>query len=152
LFSITETTNVLITCHTDQQNNAEQIKKNLINQRFSCYILNETTPQSIAARANLIRWCDVFIVIISRMYQGTSLCLEAIYYAKDVHRPIIAILAESNFQPYGGLGAISAGTIQSIVLGNDGISEKVIAQLTNAISARPSKKRDAKNIVDPAKV
>ena len=124
----------------------------MINQRFSCYILNETTPQSIAARANLIRWCDVFIVIISRMYQGTSLCMEAINYAKDVRRPVIAVLSESNFQPYGGLGAISAGAVQSFVLGNDGISEKVIAQITNAISAQSSKKRDAKNIVDPAKV
>jgi hypothetical protein len=39
-----ETMNVLITCHTDQQNNAVKLRKDLSNQSFTSYIINETTP------------------------------------------------------------------------------------------------------------
>jgi hypothetical protein len=144
--------NVLITCHSNQQKIAEKLQKDLTNKYFTCYIINETTPESIIARANLIRWCDVFIVIIDRMYQRTFLCMETINYAKDVRKPIIAILGESNFQPYGALGAISASAVKSIVLGNDGASENVVAQLCNAISSQKNKKKNAKNVVDPTTV
>jgi len=77
--------------------------------------------------------------------------METINYAKDLRKPIIAILAESDFQPYGALGAISASSVRSIVLENDGVSEKVIAQLSNVISSQ-KKKKDAKNVFDPATV
>jgi hypothetical protein len=145
---------VLITAHSDQQNIAVQLRKSLTNKNFTCYILNEITPQSIIARANLIRWCDVFIVISSRMYQRTLFCMETINYAKDVRKPIITILGESNFQPYGGLGAISASAVGSIALGNDGggVSENIISQLSNIISTQKNKKKNAKNVVDPATV
>ena len=76
--------NVLITCHTDQQSIAEQLQKCFTNKQHICFILTNTTPESIIARANLIRWCDVFIVIISRKYQQTHFCMETINYAKDV--------------------------------------------------------------------
>ena len=144
--------NVLITCHSHQQNIAEQLRKGLSNKNFTCYIINESTPQSIIARANLIRWCDVCIVISSRMYQRTLFCMEMVNYAKDVHKPIIAVFGESNFQPYGGLGAILASAIGSVVLGNDGVSENVLAQVSNVIAGRKNKKKDAKNVVDPATV
>ncbi|CAF4173901.1 unnamed protein product [Rotaria sp. Silwood2] len=52
--------------------------------------------------------------------------METINYTKDVHKPIIAILAESNFQPYGALGAISASAVRSIILADDDISGDVI--------------------------
>jgi hypothetical protein len=144
--------NVVITCHSSQQNIAERLRTSLTNKNFTIYIVNETTPQSIVARANLIRWCDVFIVIISRMYQRTLLCMETINYAKDLHKPIIAILGESNYQPYGALGAISASAVGSIALGNDGVSENVVAQLSNIISMQKNKKKNSKNVVDPATV
>ncbi|CAF4480985.1 unnamed protein product, partial [Rotaria sp. Silwood2] len=119
-------TNVLITCHTNQQKIAETLRKYLTNLKLTCDILTDIIPQSIVARANLIRWCDVFIVFISRSYQRTFFCMETINYAKDVHKPIIAILAESNFQPYGALGAISASAVRSIILADDDISGDVI--------------------------
>ncbi|CAF1290838.1 unnamed protein product [Adineta steineri] len=150
--STSNTMNVLISCHTNQQEIAEQIKSNLSKHRFTCYIINETTPESIVARANLIRWCNVFIVNISRMYQQTAFCMETINYAKDVRKPVITIYAESNFQPYGALGAISASTIQSIVLTNEGVSENIIAQLSNAISSQENKKNTGKNVTDPEKI
>jgi hypothetical protein len=78
--------------------------------------------------------------------------METINYAKDIRKPIVAILGEANYQPYGGLGAISASAIGSIILGNDGVSEKVVAQLSNIISRQMNKKKPAKNVVDPSKV
>ncbi|CAF4220031.1 unnamed protein product, partial [Adineta steineri] len=144
--------NILISCHTNQQQIAEQIKNNLSKHRFTCYIINETTPKSIVARANLIRWCNVFIVNISRMYQQTTFCMETINYAKDVRKPIVAIYTESNFQPYGALGVISSTAIQSIVLENDGVSESIIEQLSNTISSQGNKKNNGKNVTDPEKM
>ncbi|CAF4178809.1 unnamed protein product, partial [Adineta steineri] len=143
--------NILISCHTNQQQIAEQIKDNLSKHRSTCYIINETTPESVVARANLIRWCNVFIVNISRMYQQTTFCMETINYAKDVRKPIVAIYTESNFQPYGALGVISSSAIQSIVLENDGVSENIIEQLSNTISSQENKKNNGKNVTDPEK-
>ncbi|CAF2005571.1 unnamed protein product, partial [Rotaria magnacalcarata] len=57
--------------------------------------------------------------------------------------------AESNFQPYGALGSISAGAVRSIVLPNNGISENVLTQLSNTISNQKIKK-NSKNVTDPA--
>ncbi|CAF5223303.1 unnamed protein product, partial [Rotaria magnacalcarata] len=113
--------------------------------------LTDATPSSIVARANLVRWSDVFISLISRSYQRTFFCMETINYAKDLRKPIVVILAESNFQPYGALGAISAGAVRSIVLPNDGISENVLTQLSNTISNQKIKK-NSKNVTDPAKM
>lgn len=141
---------MLITCHSDQQNIAEQLRKDLSNKKFSCRVLNESTPRSIAVRANLVRWCDIFIVVTSRMYQRTLFCIETIYYAKDLRKAIIAVLGEANFQPYGGLGAISASAAGSIALGKDGVSENTVAQLSNLISAQTNKQK--KIAVDPAAV
>ena len=77
--------------------------------------------------------------------------METINYAKDVRKPIITILAESNFQPYGALGAISVSAIRLIVLENDSISENFITELLSTIANQRSTK-SSKNIVDPAKV
>lgn len=143
--------NVLVSCHSHQQNISEQLLISLREKNVSCYIINENTPQSLSARANLIRWCNVFIVIISRSYQRTFYCLETISYAKDVRKPVVSLLAELDFQPYGALGAISASSIRSMVLGNDGISENLLAELSNTISAQANQKKAGNNIVDPAK-
>lgn len=86
------------------------------------------------------------------MYQQTFFCMETINSAKDLRKPIVSVLSESNWQPYGGLGAITASAIRSIVLGNDGVSENVIAQLSDAISSQRNKKKPAKNVIDPSKV
>ena len=144
--------NVVISCHSDQKNLAEQLRKGLSNKNFACYIVNEISPQSIIARANLIRWCDVFIVVNSRSYQRTLFCLETINYVKDVRKPIVAFLGERNFEPYGGLGALSAGAVGSFVLDKDGVSENTISQLANAIATQKNTKKTAKNVVDPSKV
>ena len=143
---------MLITCHHNEKNVAEELRKQLTNLKFSCYILTDAAPQSIVARANLIRWCDVFISLINRSYQRAFFCMETINYAKDLRKPIIVVLAESNFQPYGALGVISASAVKSMVLLHDGsVSENLVAQLSNTISKQKIT-RDNKNVIDPTKV
>ncbi|UJR15063.1 hypothetical protein I4U23_002034 [Adineta vaga] len=149
---MSNTMNVLITCHTDQQNLAEILRKTFTNQNLGCYILNETNPQSIAARANLIQWCNAFIVIISRKYQQTPYCMETINYAKDLRKAIVAIYIESNFQPYGALGAISASAVLSLTLKNNQIPENMTSQIINAVSSQKTRKSGNKNVVDPAQM
>ncbi|CAM4777556.1 unnamed protein product, partial [Rotaria magnacalcarata] len=65
------TINVLISCHHNEKDVAEQLSKQLTNLNFTCYTLTDATPSSIVARANLVRWSDVFISLISRSYQRT---------------------------------------------------------------------------------
>lgn len=144
--------NVVISCHSDQKNLVEQLRKGLSNKNYSCYVVNETSPQSISARANLTRWCDVFVVITGRMYQRTLFCMETVYYAKDLRKPIVSILGERNFEPYGGLGAISASAVGLLVPDKDGVSENIISQLVNVIATQKNTKKDVKNVVDPSKV
>ncbi|CAM2713202.1 unnamed protein product [Rotaria socialis] len=145
------TINVLITCHQNEKNVADRLRSQLIELKFNCYTLTDTTPSSIVARANLVRWSDVFISLISRSYQRAFCCMETINYAKDIRKPIVVILGESNFQPYGALGAISAGAVHTMLLDDDGTSENVVTQLSNIISNQKIKK-NSKNVTDPAKM
>lgn len=77
--------------------------------------------------------------------------METINYAKDFRKPIVALLTELNFQPYGALGAISAGAVKSMTIQNDGVSANLVTQLANTLSTQKPKK-PAKNVTDPAKV
>lgn len=142
--------NVLISCHSDRLSQVEQLKQKLTKQSHACYVITENQPKSIVARANLVRWCDVCIVFINRTYQQTLFCLETIYYAKDLRQPIIAILAEDSFQPYGGLGAIAASAQQTIALKNGDISENVVSQIANAIPREKNKKKKMTNVFEPS--
>ena len=144
--------NILITCQSDQQNLAENLRTTFINAGHVCYILNETTPQSIAARANLVQWCNAFIVIISRTYQQTPYCMETINYAKDLRKAIVAFYIEPNFQPSGALGAISASAVLSLTLKDHQIPENMISQVVTAVSSFKTRKSNNKNAVHPAEV
>ncbi|CAF2442374.1 unnamed protein product [Rotaria sp. Silwood2] len=132
LVPTTNATKILIASHTTQQKISERLRQGLLDQGLSCYLLNENTPQSLNTRAKIIQWCDVFIIVISRLYQRTSFCLEALNYAKDIHKPIISVLAETTFRPYGALGAISASAIRSIVLNNETSFKHAVSEITNS--------------------
>ena len=146
------TTKILIACHSSQQAISERLKQGLLDQNLSCYLLNENTPQSLTARANAIQWCDVFVVVISRLYQRTRFCTEAIIYAKDVHKPIIAIYAERTFRPYGALGAIATSATRSIILKDDSALVYAASDIANVAHSEVAKKADAVNAIDPTQV
>ncbi|CAF3279123.1 unnamed protein product [Rotaria socialis] len=146
------TTNILIASHTTQQTISEKLGQKLVDQCLSCYLLNETTPQSLSARANAIQWCDVFVVVISRFYQRTPFCMEALNYAKDRHKPIIAILAECTFRPYGALGAIVASAIRSIVLSDHASFLHAVSEIIASTRTEVLKKKDPLNVTDLSQI
>ena len=140
------TMNVLISCHSSQEKISETLVKSLRHEQFSCYLITEKTPQSLTSRANLIRWSDIFIVMISRAYQRTPFCMETINYAKDVSKLVVAILTQTTFQPYGALGAIAASAIQLFALNEEEISENFIGQLKKTISTQTIRKKGPANV------
>ncbi len=128
------------------------MRQGLLDQCLSCYLLNESTPHSLNARANAIQWCDVFVVVISRLYQRTAFCMEALNYAKDMRKPIIAVLAEPTFRPYGALGAILASAIRSIVLSDNSSFVHVISEITNSARTHGIKNANTVNVKYPSEV
>ncbi len=128
------------------------MRQGLLNQNLSCYLLNEITPHSLTVRANAIQWCDVFVVIISRLYQRTPFCMEALNYAKDMHKPIVAIYADHTFRPYSALGAITASAIRSIILNDDSSFPHAVSDTTNTAHAQAKDTTDRANIIDESQV
>lgn len=146
--SIINTYQILIASHTTQKPISEQLRNGLLDQNFSCDLLNESTPQSLSARASAIQSCDIFLVVICRLYQRNQFCMEAVSYAKDIHKPIIAVLAESSFRPYGALGAISASAIQSIVLSDDNSLMHAVSDITQYVRTMIPREVHAVNATD----
>ena len=107
---------ILLAGHSSLRSTSERIRQDLLNEGFSCHLIDESTPRSLSNRAELIQWCDLVVVVINRLYQRTFSCMETLNYAKDIRKPLVSILAEATFRPYGALGAISASAIQSIVM------------------------------------
>ncbi|UJR23954.1 hypothetical protein I4U23_026922 [Adineta vaga] len=150
--SNSNTTKILIANHTTQQTISERLKQGLIDQSLQCYLLNEITPKSLDVRAKTIQWCDVFIVIISRLYQRTVFCMEALNYAKDQRKPIIAVLAEPTFRPYGALGAIVATAIHSTILSEDSSFVHIVSEITNCARTQIKPKANNVNVKDPSQI
>jgi hypothetical protein len=78
--------------------------------------------------------------------------VEALNYAKDMRKPIIAILAESTFRPYGALGAISASAMRSIVLTDDSSFGHAVSAIANSARTQVETKANAMNVTDPSQV
>jgi len=79
--------------------------------------------------------------------------MEALNYAKDMNKPIIAILAERTFRPYGALGAISASAIRSIVLTDDNSFVHAVSDIANSARTQMIEKKNIeKNGIDPSQV
>ena len=121
--------NILLASHSSLRTASEGIRQGLLKEGFSCYLLDEETPRSLSNRAEIIQWSDLFVVVINRLYQRTFSCMEAFNYAKDIRKPIVSILAEATFQPYGALGAISASAIQSMVMKEERSTVRALADV-----------------------
>ena len=132
LDSRSHTVNILITTHTAHQTLSEGLVQHLADRSLSYYLFDEATPQSLNARATCIQWCDLFVLVVSRAYQATFSCMAALNFAKDLRKPIVAILAEPTFRPSGALGAISASSIRSIVLSDETSIDVAIAEIVDS--------------------
>jgi len=79
--------------------------------------------------------------------------MEALNYARDMDKTIIAILAERTFRPYGALGAISASAIRSIVLTDDNSFVHAVSDIANSARTQMIEKTNIeKNVTDPSQV
>lgn len=78
--------------------------------------------------------------------------MEALIYAKDMRKPVVAIFAERTFRPYGALGAITASATRSIVLKDDSSLAHAASDIAIIAHAQATKKTDTVNITDPLQV
>jgi hypothetical protein len=128
---------ILLASHSSLRSVSEQIRQDLQKDGFSCHVIDESTPRSLSNRAELIQWCGLFVVMINRDYQRTFSCMETLNYAKDIRKPIVSILAEATFRPYGALGAISGSAIQSIVMKEESSVSRALSKIARA-QAKPA--------------
>ncbi|CAF1219090.1 unnamed protein product [Didymodactylos carnosus] len=149
--STTSSINVLIGCHSDQHSLGEQFRTACQKSALNVYLLTESQPKTLGARANLIRWCDVYVVLISTSYKRTMACMEIINYANELRKSIITVQAEKDFRPYADLGAIAASSLKMINLDENSPSNG-IAETVNLIGSKVKKGKQGKNVIDPAKV
>jgi hypothetical protein len=76
--------------------------------------------------------------------------MEALNYAKDMHKPIVAIFADHTFRPYGALGAITASATRSIVLNDNSSFPHAVSDIAN--TAHAIKKTNGVNVIDISQV
>ena len=76
---------------------------------FQVSLVTEFDPANISLRCELVKNCDVCIVLTSRSFQTHPFCMEIINYAKDQKKTLFAFNRDANFRPFGALGAISTG-------------------------------------------
>lgn len=135
---------LLIGYHSQRQTIAEHFSQGFIKNDTVCHLIDENRPKLLNSRANLIEWCDVYIVFVDRNFHRTYACMEALTYAKDIRKPIISILVEPTFQPYGALGAISASAIHSAVLQDSQTASEMIDEVAEVARKQSKTKSETK--------
>lgn len=144
---------ILLSYHSHRQTIVEQFSQGFIKDGFACHLIDENQPKLLNIRAQLIQWCDFYFVFVDRNNHRTYSCMEALTYAKDIHKPIISVLIEPTFQPYGALGAISASAIHSSVVKDSQTIPEIIREVSNFVGNQSKMKSDStRNTDDPLKV
>ena len=98
---------VVISNHSQHKALCEKIAEALRTASHDIITVDESFPQLLKLREQAIRWCEVFVLVASVTYQRDPYCLELANYAKTIRKPIVTVLGQSNYQPYGSIGAIS---------------------------------------------
>lgn len=98
---------VVLSNHSRHQDLCEKIAKALRSTSYDVVTIDESSPQALKLREQAIQWCEVFVLVASVKYQRDPYCLELANYAKTLRKPIVTVLAQSNYKPFGTLGAIS---------------------------------------------
>lgn len=144
---------ILLSYHSNRQTIVEEFSQGFIKDGFVCHLIDENLPKLLNTRAQLIQWCDFYFAFIDRNYHRTYSCMEALTYAKDIRKPIISVLVERTFQPYGALGAISASAIHSGVVQDSPTIPQMIREIGDVVRNQSKMKSDPKrNTEDPLKV
>jgi len=104
---------VVLTYHSLSQYSKE-ITDYLNLKQFKIFPLTEASPDELSVRAHLIKTCDFVLVLPSRHFQKNDSCMETIHFAKEMKKEIYGILTNSNYKPFGALGAILCGSGHSL--------------------------------------
>ncbi len=73
---------------------------------FNIFTITEDSPDKLSTRAQLIKSCDCLVILASRDFQKKISCMEVLHFAKDCKKEIYGIITNSNYKPFGALGAI----------------------------------------------
>ena len=121
----------------------EKLNKYLKSNGYDTLLVTETEPVSLSVRARAVKFCNVFLVIASRLYQQSTVCMELLNYAKDQKKQIHAINPNANYRPFGALGAIIAGDSNCEIDCEEstGALDEAFGKLTAALNSRPKSSR-----------
>lgn len=102
---------IILSTHSQYKPVCTKISAALSGTEYDVIVIDENSPQSLAVREEAVRWCAMFVIVGSVRYQRDAYCQELANYAKTIRKPIVTILAQSNYKPSGAIGAIAvAGT------------------------------------------
>ena len=101
---------------------------------YDVIIIDESSPQALAVREEAVRWSAMFVIVGSVRYQRDAYCLELANYAKTIRKPIVTILAQSNYKPSGAIGAIAVAGSTAIDFTND--FQKSVEILKNELECK----------------
>ncbi|XP_065660323.1 uncharacterized protein LOC100209544 [Hydra vulgaris] len=107
--------NIILSFHSSLQLKAIKISDYLSKNTLNIAEMTEVNPENLSIRCKLVKFADAFLVLTSPSYQKSVPCMELINYAKDVKKPIYALNIFDNYTPFGGLGAISAGSSLGLI-------------------------------------
>jgi hypothetical protein len=119
--------NILIAFNSDSIKEAKFISDNL--KLFNIDLINEYEPSQITVRSDLVKKCNVFIVVTSRSFQKNIYCMELLNYVKDIKKPFFAFNTKASFRPFGALGAIIIGLSKNGLVDLENINEKYFDEL-----------------------
>ena len=101
---------VAVSYHSSNNNEAISIFDSLRQIRIDPIMITESEPNKLQARSLSVQSCSSIVVIASRHYQKSTMCMELLHYAKDLKKKIIVINPNQLYKPFGSLGAIAASS------------------------------------------
>ncbi|KAK3749690.1 hypothetical protein QZH41_014968, partial [Actinostola sp. cb2023] len=99
--------NILLSFHSKNYDKANELRSLLRENHFEVFLISEGSPAALHLREQSVQWCDLFVLIATFNYQRSPYCVELANYAKDKKKPVVSLVAQPNFSPFGSIGAIS---------------------------------------------
>lgn len=91
------------------------------NGDFDVIEVTDDSPHALdlVARAQIVDWCHVFVMLTSRQYQRSKNCLNLASYARDAQKSIVGVIVQNNFVPCGRTALFCAATGKHIIASTD---------------------------------
>lgn len=137
------TFNIALVFHSTNQPEALKLSDHLTSNGYIINQINEQTPERLSTRAQTIKLSECLVVITSRSFQKQDACMELIHLAKDFKKSMFAINPTWTYKPFGALGAILAGSGNSIFKAfNQDLFNQSLQSLSKELSTRQTKQNE----------